>query len=153
MYVHPYIYEALWYIVSLIVLFVSYLLYDRVLRWPVIGQFDDRYVVITGCDSGFGHKAARRLDRLGCHVFAGCLTEAGQNELIRHSSKRLKVFELDVANHDSVLRSFAFVKSKIPHGKGVYTCVAKDGEDGEIYILIAAGHIPACVTLGPISAA
>ena len=116
---HPYVYESLWYIISLVVLFISYKLYDRVLRWPVIEQIEDRYVLITGCDTGFGHKAARRLDRLGCHVFAGCLTESGQNELIRHSSKRLRVLELNVADHDSVLRALAFVKSKLPNGKGV----------------------------------
>ena len=32
-----------------------------------------RAVFITGCDTGFGHGLAHRLDRLGFKVFAGCL--------------------------------------------------------------------------------
>ena len=33
-----------------------------------------RAVFITGCDSGFGHGLACRLDALGFKVFAGCLS-------------------------------------------------------------------------------
>ncbi|XP_035232726.1 retinol dehydrogenase 7-like [Stegodyphus dumicola] len=36
-------------------------------------------VFITGCDTGFGNALARRLDRLGLHVFAGCLFPKGKN--------------------------------------------------------------------------
>jgi NAD(P)-dependent dehydrogenase (short-subunit alcohol dehydrogenase family) len=111
---------------TLVAIFIVYKLIDRLLRWPRIDQYSDRYIVLTGCDTGFGHSAARRLDRLGCHVFAGCLTEAGQNELIRHCSSRLKVFHLDVTSHDSVLRGYDFVKSKLPSGKGWrYTVVVR----------------------------
>lgn len=34
-------------------------------------------ILITGCDTGFGHAAARRLAAAGWAVYAGCLTEAG----------------------------------------------------------------------------
>ena len=39
------------------------------------GQVDPRGrgVFISGCDTGFGHDLAVRLDKLGFTVFAGCL--------------------------------------------------------------------------------
>jgi short chain dehydrogenase len=106
------------YVAIAIVLFLVYKLIDFARRKLLIGRYADRYIVLTGCDSGFGQSAARRLDNLGCHVFAGCLTEAGQKELNANCSGRLKTFELDVSKHDSVLRAYEFVASKLPEGKG-----------------------------------
>lgn len=34
---------------------------------------DDKSVLITGCDSGFGLALAKHLHKLGFTVFAGCL--------------------------------------------------------------------------------
>jgi hypothetical protein len=39
-------------------------------------------VVITGCDSGFGHELALRLVDRGMNVYAGCLTLEGSESLI-----------------------------------------------------------------------
>lgn len=36
-------------------------------------QVDGKAVLITGCDSGFGHALAKHLHKLGFTVFAGCL--------------------------------------------------------------------------------
>ena len=99
--------------------YIVYKLIDRLLRLPTVGQYSDRYIVITGCDTGFGQAAARRLDKLGCHIFAGCLTEAGQVELSKTCSERLTPFQLDVANHESVVRALDFVKSRLPPRKGM----------------------------------
>jgi 11-cis-retinol dehydrogenase len=82
--------ETLGCIPTLILLFVIYKLLDYLLRLPTIGRYSERYILITGCDSGFGQALARRLDGLGCHVFAGCLTEAGQQELAKTCSERLQ---------------------------------------------------------------
>jgi len=38
-------------------------------------------VLITGCDSGFGRDLAIELGRRGWIVYAGCLTQAGQDNL------------------------------------------------------------------------
>jgi hypothetical protein len=103
---------------TLILIFVVYKLLDRLIRIPYVGNYADRYILVTGCDSGFGQSIARRLDKLGCHVFAGCLTELGQVELESSCSKRLKAFQLDVSDHSSVLSAYEFVKSSLPHGKG-----------------------------------
>ena len=61
---------------------------DYLLRRPYISHHKGRYVVITGCDSGFGHETAHRLDTLGTHVIAGCLTEHGQADLRAKCSNR-----------------------------------------------------------------
>ncbi|KAJ8314223.1 hypothetical protein KUTeg_008784 [Tegillarca granosa] len=52
-------------------------------------RYRDLYVVITGCDSGFGKELAYRLDRFGFNVFAACLTEEAAAELERTTSKTL----------------------------------------------------------------
>lgn len=36
-------------------------------------QVQGKAVLITGCDSGFGHALAKHLHKLGFTVFAGCL--------------------------------------------------------------------------------
>ena len=74
---------------------------------------------MTGCDSGFGQAAARRLDALGCHVFAGCLTEAGETELSKSCSSRMLTLRMDVSKPDSVRSAFETVKAKLPPGKGL----------------------------------
>lgn len=36
-------------------------------------QVSGKAVLITGCDTGFGHALAKHLHKLGFTVFAGCL--------------------------------------------------------------------------------
>ena len=56
--------------------FIVYKILDRFVRMPKIGQLNEKYILVTGCDTGFGHEISKRLDEMGCHVFAACLTEA-----------------------------------------------------------------------------
>ncbi|NXQ47566.1 BDH protein, partial [Catharus fuscescens] len=58
-----------------------------------------RAVLITGCDSGFGHLLALRLHRLGFTVFAGCL---------------LRVLRLDVTRARDVRAAKELVLSHLP---------------------------------------
>ena len=88
------------------------------------GNYPSRYILVTGCDTGFGEKLARRLDSLGCHVFAGCLTEAGEVALHKVSSPRLLTLPLDVARPDSVRAALELVKDKLPPGKGLVNYMA-----------------------------
>ena len=37
-----------------------------------------KFVLITGCDSGFGRETAIRLDKMGVCVLATCLTKQGK---------------------------------------------------------------------------
>lgn len=58
-------------------------------------------VLITGCDTGFGHAAALRLAVEGWEIYAGCLTEAGAAALAgegggQGKGRRLTSFVMDV---------------------------------------------------------
>ena len=55
----------------LFLLFVLYHVVRRKLDSIRVKDIYKKYVVITGCDSGFGYATAKRLDSLGCHVIAG----------------------------------------------------------------------------------
>ena len=101
-----------------VALFVVYKIVYRLVRISSIGRHSDRYIFVTGCDSEFEQRIARRLDALRCHVFAGCLTEGGDTELKKTSSKRLRTISLDVTREDSVRKAFQIVKSQLPDGKG-----------------------------------
>ena len=102
---------------TVIILIVLYKLLDRLVRIPMIGGYNNRYILVTGCDSGFGYLLARRLDERRCHVFASCFTEKGETELKKASSDRLHAFYLDVSKPESVHKAFDFVKSKLPSGR------------------------------------
>jgi len=80
----------------------------------------NRYILITGCDSGFGNMLAKRLNSLGVPVFAGCLTEKGEDELRKSCSPLLKTFRLDVSDPSSVRKAFDFVKANLPKGQGLW---------------------------------
>lgn len=40
-------------------------------RYVRVDKFGEKYVLVTGCDSGFGQILVQRLDMLGFNVFAG----------------------------------------------------------------------------------
>ena len=54
-----------------------------------VGDYHKRYVLITGCDSGFGEETAICLDQMGFHVFATCLTMEGKKGLKAVGSERV----------------------------------------------------------------
>ncbi|KAG8191551.1 hypothetical protein JTE90_019615 [Oedothorax gibbosus] len=76
---------------------------------------NNRSVFITGCDTGFGHLLAKRLDSKGYHVFAGCLFKPGpgSEELKKSCSNRLKTLELDVTKDYSVKGASDFIKENL----------------------------------------
>ena len=105
----------------LIVVYISYKLIDYLLRLPyVLGRFN-RYIFITGCDTGFGHELAKDLDRNGYNVFAGCLTEIGEEILRKQCTCRMKTVHIDVSNPESVRHAYQFVKDNLPEGKGMHS--------------------------------
>lgn len=61
---------------------------EAIWRWMYIDGYREKCVMITGCDSGFGNELAKRLDRLGLRVIAGCYTEQGIQELHNACSGR-----------------------------------------------------------------
>ncbi|KAK0058103.1 17-beta-hydroxysteroid dehydrogenase type 6 [Biomphalaria pfeifferi] len=75
----------------------------------------NKAVFITGCDSGFGHELAVRLDRMGYHVFAGCLApdREGAKSLKDAASDRLHIVPIDVTDDFQVLQAVKYVKDHI----------------------------------------
>ena len=84
-----------------------------------VGNYGDKFVFITGCDTGFGNILAKRLDQLGVHVFAGCLTETGATKLKLESSPKLVTVKLDVTDETSIANAVDTVKQALPTGKGI----------------------------------
>jgi NAD(P)-dependent dehydrogenase (short-subunit alcohol dehydrogenase family) len=76
-----------------------------------------------GCDSGFGHELAKRLDKLGVTVFAGCLFPegVGANELKSACSNRLHILHLDVTSEDHIQNAVTDVKNSLGE-KSKYSC-------------------------------
>uniref|UniRef100_A0A8C9AII2 Uncharacterized protein n=1 Tax=Prolemur simus TaxID=1328070 RepID=A0A8C9AII2_PROSS len=63
----------------------------------VVSHLRDKYVLITGCDSGFGNLLARQLDMRGLRVLAACRTEKAAEQLRAQTSDRLETVTLDIA--------------------------------------------------------
>uniref|UniRef100_A0A452FNT5 Retinol dehydrogenase 16 n=1 Tax=Capra hircus TaxID=9925 RepID=A0A452FNT5_CAPHI len=87
------------------------------LRWyrerQVVSHLQDKFVFITGCDSGFGNLLARQLDLRGLRVLAACLTEQGAEQLRKQTSDRLQTVILDVTKTDSVAAATKWVKEHV----------------------------------------
>jgi NAD(P)-dependent dehydrogenase (short-subunit alcohol dehydrogenase family) len=66
------------------------------------------------------------------NVFAGCLTEKGEDELRKACSPRLKPVSLNVANHDSVLQAYEAVSGMLPEGTGLWGVFNNAGIAGKV---------------------
>ena len=75
-----------------------------------------RAVVVTGCDTGFGHAMARRFDSAGLVVFAGVLCPGGEGaaRLKKEGSERLHVIPMDVTSDVEVEAAVEYVKKNLP---------------------------------------
>ncbi|XP_003476010.1 17-beta-hydroxysteroid dehydrogenase type 6-like [Cavia porcellus] len=86
-------------------------------RWyrerQVVSHLHDKYVFITGCDSGFGNLLARQLDMRGLRVLAACLTEEGAEKLRKRASERLETVILDVTQTESIAAATEWVKERV----------------------------------------
>ncbi|XP_012738387.2 retinol dehydrogenase 5 [Fundulus heteroclitus] len=111
-----YIYELLgenaWYYIaaSLALLWILVWLYRDSLE---IENVSDKYVFVTGCDTGFGNLLCKKLDRKGFRVLAGCLTEKGADDLKRASGPHLKTILLDVTSQDSIQTAMEWTKKEV----------------------------------------
>lgn len=90
----------------------------RRLRQLPLPHYEGRHVVITGCDTGFGNMLAKELDSRGLSVFAGCLTNNGEEELKKSCSRKLRTFPLDVSDPDSIQKALHYIKTQLPDDTG-----------------------------------
>lgn len=77
--------------------------------------YKENFVFNLGCDSGFGRELAEKLDKMGYHVFAGCLApdREGARSLKESTSERLKIVPIDVTDDFQVQQAVKFVKDNI----------------------------------------
>ncbi|XP_062848104.1 D-beta-hydroxybutyrate dehydrogenase, mitochondrial [Trichomycterus rosablanca] len=114
----------------LYLLFVFYVALPRLPRGSV--QVEGKAVLITGCDSGFGHALAKHLHKLGFTVFAGCLLKDKGGEgavgLENMQSDKLKVIQLDVCSDEQVSKAVEFIKANLSDSeKGLWAVVNNAG--------------------------
>ncbi|KAE8626583.1 hypothetical protein XENTR_v10006668 [Xenopus tropicalis] len=99
-------------------------------RWniqrQILPNLTDKYVLITGCDSGFGKLLAKQLDGQGLKVLATCLTQKGAEELKKETSSRLKTVIMDVSDSESVSKAAQWV-SQIVGNAGLWGLVNNAG--------------------------
>ncbi|CAF1607042.1 unnamed protein product [Didymodactylos carnosus] len=99
-------------IVTLIlILFVTYKLYERFFpaSW---GDPNGKYVLISGCDTGFGNGLAKELDCQGYNVIAGVYSNNTIEQLGKELSSKATVFKLDITKQQDIDGAFELVKSK-----------------------------------------
>ena len=91
--------------------FISNAIYRRICVEKV--SVTNKAILITGCDTGFGNQLAKRCDKLGFYVFAGCLNpdENGAQELKDFCSEKLKILRLDVTKYEDVVNAINQIKS------------------------------------------
>lgn len=89
-------------------------------------NMEGRYVLITGCDAGFGRAVALQLDRMGALVLATCLTKEGEESLKSLASDKLKAFQMDVTNSNQILDVFREV-NKLLGDKGLWGLINNAG--------------------------
>ncbi|CAG5122352.1 unnamed protein product [Candidula unifasciata] len=106
---------------------IIYYVVDKIMHSLKVGNITDKYVFITGCDSGFGHLAAKQLDKLGFHVFAGCLTKEGAKSVRESCSSRVTTVELDVRSTESIQQAVKQVESSLPPGTGIWALINNAG--------------------------
>jgi len=106
-------------IVGIVLLTLFFLVGDWILHRQIVpGGPSGRYVLITGCDSGFGKRAARALDAAGCHVIATCLTLQSTSSLQDVCSSRLTALQMDVTDEASVQQAFSVVTNLLEPDQG-----------------------------------
>ena len=98
-------------IIFLLVLFISYRLYQHFYPPPNVNP-DGKYVLITGCDTGFGRILAIELDQQNFHVLAAVYNEENRALLQSTLSSRATVFCLDVTQPTQIDEAYKLVKEK-----------------------------------------
>ncbi|XP_050412513.2 retinol dehydrogenase 7 isoform X2 [Patella vulgata] len=111
----------------IITLIVGYWTVKWFLERLKVEHYGEKYVFITGCDTGFGNILAKRLDGLGFHVIAACLKQDGADELKKTSSERLQTLQLDITSEDDIKSALTKVNSILPPSKGLWAVVNNAG--------------------------
>ena len=71
-----------------------------------------KYVLISGCDTGFGHALAIELDKQGFNVLAGVYNSDSTVSLTNELSSRAIVFRLDITRQEEIDTAYDMIKNK-----------------------------------------
>ncbi|CAI9595975.1 unnamed protein product [Staurois parvus] len=114
----------MWLLLMLVLALI--LLYRWYRQIRLLENLTDKYVFVTGCDTGFGNLLAKQLDKRGMRVLAACLTETGSEKLKNETSSRLQTTILDIANTQSVSSAALWVEENV-RNKGLWGLVNNAG--------------------------
>ncbi|CAF1406551.1 unnamed protein product [Adineta ricciae] len=95
----------------LIILYATYLLYQYFYPTPNIDP-KGKYVLISGCDTGFGNQLALELDKQGFNVLAGVYSTDNVTSFKDKLSSRATVFRLDITKQEDIDAALELVQSK-----------------------------------------
>lgn len=118
--------------------FGVYLLIRKAIESIAVSNLNQKPVLITGCDSGFGFDLTLKCLLNEIPVFAACLTEKGREHLVRESEGLpsskifLKTFLLDVRQKESIEQAKKFVDENLGEYKGLHAIVNNAGVVGNV---------------------
>ena len=117
-------------IAFLLCAYVAYRLYQHFVPSPSINPAG-KYVLISGCDTGFGHGLALELDKHGFNVLGGIYNAENKDALKNALSPRATVFQLDITKQEDIDAAHEMISSrtKVLHalvnnaGVGAFGCI------------------------------
>ena len=86
--------------------------------------YEDKSVLITGCDTGFGYNAAIQQDKLNVKVFAACFTTAGVKRLKDDKNFQGVALLLDVTSQKDIDGAFQLIQKHLNDQGIVVTTIA-----------------------------
>ena len=104
-------------IIGLLTLFyVTYRVYLYFFPSPDINP-SGKYVLISGCDTGFGYRLAIELDKQGFNVLASIYNSSNKDSLRKTLSSRATVFQLDVTRQADIDAAYEMIskQTKVLH--------------------------------------
>lgn len=128
--------------VALWLLFIFYKKYKK----SAVGHvsLNGKIVLITGCDTGFGHELAKELHLMGCQVIATCFRpeSPGARALEDLADPRMTMLPLDVSNDQSVGACLQKVKG-LCGTKGLWALVNNAGHNtqGDVELITMQQYI------------
>ncbi|CAD5115960.1 DgyrCDS4890 [Dimorphilus gyrociliatus] len=88
---------------------------------------NDKYVLITGCDTGIGRSAINKLSEAGFLVYAACLTTEAVNDIKKEFNDQVIPFVMDISKEESVQEGYQFVKSTMRDEKSLWAVINNAG--------------------------
>jgi retinol dehydrogenase-16 len=100
--------------VSIVAVFIA--MKYMLARLRIKQKNSELYVLITGCDCGFGYLAAKMFASRGIHVFAGYLKEFQSDT---GPSEHLIPILLDVTNEEQIKKAVKTIFDQLPSNQGM----------------------------------